>query len=308
MGNEIQENIDYMTKAHLRNVQQLAVFRTGTNDIYAINIAKVKSFVITENLDIYDTPSETDIIEGIATIMGEPVVIINLDRWTSKVKVDPSVYTVAIYCEFSNIKVAFLVRSVIDIMEKTTQELKSSDNKNRKVTYTTQVDINGKMSLCTIFNAEQLLEDVGLLKNVHEEIEQNVTEKIKTDKIVLCAEDSAIAQKILIEFLKKVNVKYEIYDNGKLLLDRLKDVTPDEVGMIITDIEMPVADGYQVVTALKSQDSPFRNVPVAVNSSMTSQAVINKMKLMGADDFIGKGDMKSFFDVVKRHLNLTIEE
>ena len=110
------------------------------------------------------------------------------------------------------------------------------------------------------------------------------------------------------EFLKKVNVKYEIYENGRLLLDRLNDLSPDEVGMIITDIEMPVADGYQVVTALKSPDSKYVNVPVAVNSSMTSQAVINKMKLMGADDFIGKGDMKSFFEVVKRHLNVTIPE
>lgn len=308
MGNEIQENIDYMTKAHLRNVQQLAVFKTGTDDIYAINIAKVKSFVITENIEIYDTPSETDIIEGISTIMGEPVVIINLDRWTSKVKVDPSVYTVAIYCEFSNIKVAFLVKSVIDIMEKTTQELKSSDNKNRKVTYTTQVEINDKMALCTIFNAEQLLSDVGLLSNVQEEIEQNVNEKIKTEKLVLCAEDSAIAQKILMEFLKKIDVKYEIYDNGKLLLDRLSELSPTDVGMIITDIEMPVADGYQVVTTLKSENSPYRNTPIAVNSSMTSQAVINKMKSIGADDFIGKGDMKSFFASVKKYLNVNINE
>jgi two-component system chemotaxis response regulator CheV len=308
MSNDIQENIDYMTKAHLRNVQQLAVFRTGTDDIYAINIAKVKSFVIMENIDVYDTPAETDIIEGISTIMGEPVVIINLDRWTSRQKVDPSVYTVAIYCEFSNIKVAFLVKNVIDIMEKTTQELKSSDNKNRKVTYTTQVDINGSMSLCTIFNAEQLLEDVGLLKNVHEEIEQNVTSKIKTPKTVFCAEDSAIAQKILMEFLKKVNVKYEIYDNGQLLLERLEEVSPSDVGMIITDIEMPIADGYQVVTTLKSENSTLKNVPIVANSSMTSQAVVNKMLSMGADDFIGKGDMKSFFEVVKKYLDIKIDE
>jgi two-component system chemotaxis response regulator CheV len=308
MSNEIQENIDYMTKAHLRNVQQLAVFKTGTDDIYAINIAKVKSFVIMENIEIYDTPSETDIIEGISTIMGDPVVIINLDRWTSREKVDPSVYTVAIYCEFSNIKVAFLVKTVIDIMEKTTQELKSSDNKNRKVTYTTQVELNGKMSLCTIFNAEQLLEDVGLLKNVHEEIEQNVTSKIETEKVVLCAEDSAIAQKILMEFLKKVNVKYEIYDNGQLLLERLQDMSPEEVGLIITDIEMPITDGYQVVTAIKSEASKFKKTPIVANSSMTSQAVINKMKSIGADDFIGKGDIKSFFEVVKKYLDVNIDE
>jgi two-component system chemotaxis response regulator CheV len=306
--NDIQSNVDYMTKAHLRNVQQLAVFKTGNDNVYAINIAKVKSFVILENISIYDTPTETDIIEGIATIMDEPVTIINLDRWVSKQAVDTSVYRIAIYCEYSNVQVAFLVKDVIDIMEKTTQDLKVSDNKNSKVTYTTRVNIGEKEEICTIFNAEQLLEDIGLLKDVHEEIEDRVEETIETEKIILCAEDSAIAQKIIQQFFKKVDVKYELYENGKLLLDRLYDIDKNSVGLIITDIEMPIMDGYQVVSTLRANDSEYRDIPIAVNSSMTSQAVVQKMKDLGADDFIGKGDIKAFLSTIKKHLDVKIEE
>ena len=42
--NEIQENIDYITKSHLRNVMQLAIFYTGSEKIYAVNISKIQSF------------------------------------------------------------------------------------------------------------------------------------------------------------------------------------------------------------------------------------------------------------------------
>ena len=306
--NDIQSSVDYMTKAHLRNVQQLAVFKTGNNNVYAINIAKVKSFVILDNISIYDTPTETNVIEGIATMMGLPVTIINLDKWISKKDIDRSLYTIAIYCEYSGIQVAFLVKDVIDIMEKTTQDLKTSDNKNSKVTYTTRVTIGNKEEICTIFNAEQLLEDIGLLKDVHEEIEDRVTEKIITEKIILCAEDSLIAQKIIQSFFKKVDVKYEIYENGELLLNRLKEIDSATVGLIITDIEMPIMDGYQVVSTLRSPDSKYLDIPIAVNSSMTSQAVVQKMKDIGANDFIGKGDIKAFLATIKKHLDVKIED
>ena len=43
-------SVEQMTQGHLRNVQQLAVFYTGHNNIYAINIAKVKAFIITEEV------------------------------------------------------------------------------------------------------------------------------------------------------------------------------------------------------------------------------------------------------------------
>ena len=74
-------SVEQMTQGHLRNVQQLAVFYTGHNNIYAINIAKVKAFIITEEVAINDTPKDTNIIAGIATIRGEPVTLINLDAW-----------------------------------------------------------------------------------------------------------------------------------------------------------------------------------------------------------------------------------
>ena len=51
-SNDIQDSIDYITKSHHRNVMQLAVFRTSSDKVYAINISKIKSFLIKDELNI----------------------------------------------------------------------------------------------------------------------------------------------------------------------------------------------------------------------------------------------------------------
>ncbi|MCG3715870.1 chemotaxis protein CheW, partial [Aliarcobacter butzleri] len=117
----ISGSVEQMTQGHLRNVQQLAVFYTGHNNIYAINIAKVKAFIITEEVAINDTPKDSDIIAGIATIRGEPVTLINLDAWLGLKALDVRDYKLIIFCEFNHKKIGFLVKDMLDIVEKTTQ-------------------------------------------------------------------------------------------------------------------------------------------------------------------------------------------
>ena len=156
----ISGGVEQMTQGHLRNVQQLAVFYTGHNNIYAINIAKVKAFIITEEVAINDTPKDTDVIAGIATIRGEPVTLVNLDAWLGLTALAVKDYKLIIFCEFNHKKIGSLVKDMLDIVEKTTQELRHTEETNSKITYTTYVKVNNKDELCTVFNAEQLLRDI----------------------------------------------------------------------------------------------------------------------------------------------------
>jgi two-component system, chemotaxis family, chemotaxis protein CheV len=291
----IGKDVEQMTQAHLRNVQQLAVFYTGAGNVYAINIAKIKAFIITEEVTITETPTDTAVIAGIATIRGEPVTLINLDIWLgNKVARDILDYKLIIYCEFNHKRVGFLIKDMINIVEKTTEELRNSEEQNSKITYTTYVKVNGDNKLCTVFNAEQLLRDIGWTSSGDEEVNKYVNEPIHTDKVVLVAEDSAVAREILKKFLQKVEVKYEMFNNGQELITRLGQIDPKTVGLIITDIEMPEKDGYQVASFVK-ENSKFNGIPLVVNSSMTTDAVVGKMKNIGVDGFIGKTDIPRMY-------------
>lgn len=295
-------NVETMTQGHLRNVQQLAVFYTGHRNIYAINIAKIKAFIITEEVTINDTPTSTPIIAGIATIRGEPVTLINLDAWLGSKPLDVNEYKLIIFCEFNHKRVGFLIKEMLDIVEKTTGELRHSEEQNSKITYTTYVKVNNKDELCTVFNAEQLLRDIGWTDSGDDAVHKYVDAPLSTDKLILAAEDSAVAREVLTKFFKKLKANYEIYNDGEQLIERLNELDPEEIGIVITDIEMPHKDGYQVATFMKST-SQYSNIPIVVNSSMTTDAVTGKMKAIGIDEFVGKTDINSLYKAVRKYLN-----
>ena len=294
-------SVEQMTQGHLRNVQQLAVFYTGHNNIYAINIAKVKAFIITEEVAINDTPKDTNIIAGIATIRGEPVTLINLDAWLGLKPFDTKEYKLIIFCEFNHKKIGFLVKDMLDIVEKTTQELRHTEETNSKITYTTYVKVNNKDELCTVFNAEQLLRDIKWTDDGGRDIKKYVEGKIHSSKKILAAEDSAVAREVLHKFFNQIEVEYEIYPNGGELIDRLEVLDVDTIGLVITDIEMPGTDGYQVASFIKN-NSKYEHIPIVVNSSMTTDAVRGKMNRIGVDAFVGKTDINSLFKITNQLL------
>ncbi|WNL13046.1 chemotaxis protein CheV [Aliarcobacter cryaerophilus] len=294
-------SVEQMTQGHLRNVQQLAVFYTGHNNIYAINIAKVKAFIITEEVAINDTPKDTNIIAGIATIRGEPVTLINLDAWLGLKPFDTKEYKLIIFCEFNHKKIGFLVKDMLDIVEKTTQELRHTEETNSKITYTTYVKVNNKDELCTVFNAEQLLRDIKWTDDGGRDIKKYVEGKIHSSKKILAAEDSAVAREVLHKFFSQIEVEYEIYPNGGDLIDRLEELDPEKIGLIITDIEMPGTDGYQVASFIKN-NSKYEHIPVVVNSSMTTDAVKGKMTQIGIDGFVGKTDINALYNITNKLL------
>jgi len=299
--NGISNSVEQLTEAHLRNVQQLAVFYTGTNNVYAINIAKIKAFIITEEIDIADTPTDSEFIAGIATIRGEPITLVNLDKWIGQEALPINQYKLIIFCEFNNHQIGFLVKDVINIVEKTTDELKNSEEHNSKITYTTYVEVGGESKLCTVFNAEQLLVDIGWTDTGTAQLEKYIDRRISRDKKILAAEDSKVAREILIKFFRKIDADYEIFENGTELLERIREIEPSSVGLVITDIEMPGTDGYQVAQFIKGT-STLAHIPIIVNSSMTTSAVKGKMQNIGVDDFIGKTDIEALYASVKHFL------
>jgi len=297
----ISNSVEQLTRAHLRNVQQLAVFYTGKGNIYAINIAKIKAFIITEEVSISDTPTDNDIIQGIATIRGVPITLVNLDRWLGHPALPIDQYKLIIFCEFNNHQIGFLVKDVINIVEKTTAELINSEEQNAKVTYTTYVEVNKQTKLCTVFNAEQLLVDIGWTDDGQTQLDKYIDRPVNNKKIILAAEDSKVAREILISFFKKIEARYELFNNGTDLVERLKHIDPQEVGCVITDIEMPGTDGFQVAQFIKGT-SDLSHIPIIVNSSMTTAAIKNKMVSIGVDDFVGKTDISALYKSVSEYL------
>jgi len=306
-NNDIQANIDYMTKSHLRNVMQLAVFYTVKGDIYAINISKIQSFLIKDELEILEAPSNNPYVVGLINLRGEIIYIVDFDKWLGY---DTNIEEnkIVIVCNYNQKKVGILVKDIIKIEEKASEDLKMPSSKDPKISYVTDVYLDDQKTskLCIIFDAERLLYDTNTgdktSKSTIYDIDSfNIKEKINSDKLVLVAEDSSIVIDKLSSFFKKIDLNFEIYENGQLLIDRLDTLRPDEVGLVITDIEMPIKNGYQVIKYIK-EESDYSNLPVISLTSMTNQGVRDKILQLGAIDLVNKSDLNKLYTYLKEIL------
>jgi two-component system chemotaxis response regulator CheV len=61
----------------------------------------------------------------------------------------------------------------------------------------------------------------------------------------------------------------------------------DKVALVLTDLEMPIMDGFTLTRKIK-QDQRFKSIPVVIHSSLTGAANEAHVKSVGADAYIAK--------------------
>jgi len=306
--NNIQKTVDYITKSYLRNVMQIAVFYTGSNRIYGINISKIQTFLIKDDIVITKTPSSNEIVVGMIDLRGEIITIVNLDKWIGE-EVNEDEYKIIIVCNYNERKIGILVKDIIKIEEKQSDELKLPSGNDPKISYVTEIEVDDKEELCVIFDAEKLLFDVNIQGSttIYDIDKIEDLPPIISNKLLLVAEDSTTVIAKLKEFFDKLMLKYEIYENGELLLNRLNNLSIDEVGLVITDIEMPVKNGYQVIKFIK--DSPkYKNLPILSLTSMTNMGVYDKVAKLGALALVNKSDLKTLYKYIKLYMEKNNEK
>jgi phosphoserine phosphatase RsbU/P len=101
---------------------------------------------------------------------------------------------------------------------------------------------------------------------------------------VLIAEDSRMQAKILQKRLADAGHTVRWGENGALALEMARERRPD---IIISDIEMPVATGYEFCKAVKT-DPALRTVPFILLSTLADPIDIIRGLDAGADNYVTK--------------------
>ncbi len=101
---------------------------------------------------------------------------------------------------------------------------------------------------------------------------------------ILVAEDSRVQAKRLRFFFDKHNLNHKLFDNGADALEQAKLKKP---AMIISDIVMPVMDGYEFCKKIKAVPD-LRDIPVILLTSLNNPLDIIRGLQAGADNFITK--------------------
>lgn len=112
---------------------------------------------------------------------------------------------------------------------------------------------------------------------------KEIAGKSLNDKRVLVVEDDDDVRNFLSQELKSYFV-IQTACNGKEALEKLEEDRPD---LIISDVMMPVMDGYELTRKLKTDDR-YDDIPVILLTALNEDAKKAKGYDAGADDYIEK--------------------
>lgn len=122
---------------------------------------------------------------------------------------------------------------------------------------------------------------------------QEKIEKLRKLKL-LFVEDEVDLVDIISDTLTKLQANFLVAKNGQEALDLIAQ--NDDISIIITDINMPVLNGLEMIKQLNEKGS---KIPVIIMSAHTEMDYINKAKELGVDDYLLKPfDFIKFIDLI----------
>ncbi len=320
------KGVDKTTNLHLNNEAQFLCFtleedqaQSSKQDLpetqlYAINVFKVREIIYYDG-EITETAGENDgLVLGFLTVRGDSIPLVDMRRWLYYNPREPhrdlrpysiteSKKNLIVICHFSNQNIGLKILGVKHIIHKNWNEINVGSeygfDGDSKVTATTKYEDG---SVIQILDVERMIIDAfpGIRnKNL---LEIQGLGAIQTDKIVLMAEDSKSASKALEAILERLEVKYISFGNGRALLDYLGvEGVAQKVGAIITDLEMPMVSGFEVLRRVKNYP-PTKHIPVIVNSSMSSDSNKQMAETLHADGFIIKSNPDEIQEYLRKFL------
>lgn len=301
-----QNLVDKTTSLHLNNEVQFLCFTledeaNGTNQLYAMNVFKIREIIYYDNELTETAGDNSGIVLGYLTVRDETIPLVDMRRWLYYSKDDPyrdlrefslnTKKSLVIICSFSNNTIGLKIMGVKRIIHKSWNDINVGSefgiDGDSKITATTKYDDG---SVIQILDVERMLTEAFPRGNAANELELNDLESINSDKIILLAEDSKPAARSLQQIIEKLELKYFSFPDGKALLDYLHNPgVAAQIGAIITDLEMPMISGFEVLKRIKETPSTC-HIPVIINSSMSSDSNHQMAERLHADGFISKSN------------------
>ena len=198
-----------------------------------------------------------------------------------------------IVCNVSNKNVGLIVDEVLGHEETVIKPLNAFLKGLEIYSGTT---ISGEGIIRFVVNPVAIFEEqLNNLATVH------LTSEDYSGNSILIVDDSISVRKYISVFLESKKFKVYTASNG---LEAINVLNEKPVDMIITDLEMPVMHGYELISRVRSSDK-HKNMPIVVLTSRGGVKHKNKAEEIGADGYLVKpfdedslsGMLKKFFSV-----------
>ncbi|MRJ43389.1 chemotaxis protein CheV [Idiomarina loihiensis] len=306
----ILDSVNQRTQMVGQNRLELLMFHLNGKQRFGINVFKVREVLPCPKLTAM--PNRNPLVRGIAHIRGQAISIIDLSMATGGRALTDIQNRFVIISEYNRTIQGFLVEGVDRIININWEDVMPPPKGTGRDAYLTAVT-RVEDELIEIIDVERILADIMPANmDVSEEVANAPINVAKEDLTILITDDSSVARNQIKRALQSLGITLEVKKNGKEALDYLKEKAKEVGGLVhphvpvlVSDVEMPVMDGYTLTAELKA-DPNLRDIHVILHTSLSgvfNQAMVKKV---GADDFIAKFHPDELATAVQKWLNTEV--
>lgn len=287
-----EENMDDKHK-HLLELIEFSLVREMPNGekltgIYGINVAKVREVVKLPKINKLAASAEG--IEGLFELRKVPIPAINLCQILGDQEHGIQPDFQIIVTEFSGRRAGFIVHSTHRIRRiPWTKVLPPSADAQSCISGMVLLEDN---QFLLILDLEKIVEDIenpGGMADIAAAMANSPEGSGKLGK-ALIVEDSAVIRNRLSCVLTEWGFDVSVANDGLEGLEYLKTLRkPEELRVIITDLEMPRMDGYTLIEHIQDHTT-LADIPVIIHSSLNEGVVEKSSHKINYYAYVEKND------------------
>lgn len=276
------------------------LLETGTNELevivfkidnreFGVNVAKVQEII--KSIPHTEVPNSHEHIKGLIKPRGKVVPLIDMPKViTGKSTNKENLFFINL--EFNRRVVSIEVEEVVGIQKVSWEQMEPISIEMPNNISTGVIKIDDRLIIMIDF--ERITEDIFDNENIEIEVKEE-----RKDKRIIFAEDSNIISiKLKEDLIKAGFVNIETTENGQEALDKVLKNKPD---ILLSDIEMPVKDGYSLTKDVKAK---YPELPVILFSSLITDETMHKGESVGADFQINKPETGKLIEKIDELLGL----
>lgn len=271
--------------------QENLLFKLNDDRIYALPLTLVSRLEEFNSNQIEYTGNQP-----VVKYLDRPMPLVNLEKilkldGDSNLQMDENVTFQSVVVNFRDQNYALVVNKILDIsIERITLDSSTVDRPGILGT----IFVNDKVV--------SLLDLISIIDSLPISKQKNKVEidPIFKEKKVLVVDDSIVYRKLGADVLQSNGMQVIIAENGEQGLELLRQ-NPD-INLILTDIEMPVMDGFKFITEVRSNDQ-FKHLPVLAVSTRVSPEDREKGVAAGFNAHLEKFNSDSVLREIKNLLS-----
>ncbi|WP_110111760.1 chemotaxis protein [Bacillus sp. CGMCC 1.16541] len=284
---------------------ELEIVEFGIGSIrFGINVIKVREII--NPVSITPVPNAHHYVEGIIELRGEVLPIVDVAKALKLSPSDNPEKDKFIVTEFNKQKIVFHVHTVTQIHRFSWKDIEKPAQiyQGFETQITGVIKMSGEMLLLLDF--EKLLTDVNPDSGIDVSKIKKLGPRERSNKRLVIAEDSPLLRHMISDTLEQAGYVFtEFFENGQEAWSYLESIADsgkaieDEVQLIITDIEMPQMDGHHLTKKIKG-DSRLMVLPVVIFSSLITEDLRHKGKMVGANAQVSKPEITELVQLIDK--------